>query len=161
MVPVIVLQTIAANLGSMLTPIGNPQNLYLYNLSEMNVGEFLVFMLPYTVVSGVLLALTIFVLSARKRKIRLTDCHFSEEKKKMNKVDKHVCGFISYGAFGCGKDPAILYFACGGGCISVFIRQKGALAGGLLPDLYIYRFLYFYRKYRTAAGISGSTAFTG
>ena len=29
-VPVIVLQTIAANLGSMLTPIGNPQNLYLY-----------------------------------------------------------------------------------------------------------------------------------
>ena len=29
-VPVIVLQTIAANLGSMLTPIGNPQNLYLW-----------------------------------------------------------------------------------------------------------------------------------
>ena len=28
--PVVVLQTIAANLGSMLTPIGNPQNLYLY-----------------------------------------------------------------------------------------------------------------------------------
>lgn len=85
MVPVIVLQTIAANLGSMLTPIGNPQNLYLYNLSEMNVGEFIVFMLPYTVISGVLLALTIFVLSARKRKIRLTECHFSEEKKEMNK----------------------------------------------------------------------------
>ena len=51
----------------------------------MNVGEFIVFMLPYTVISGVLLALTIFVLSARKRKIRLTDCHFSEEKKEMNK----------------------------------------------------------------------------
>lgn len=80
MVPVIVLQTIAANLGSMLTPIGNPQNLYLYNLSEMNAGEFLVLMLPYTVVSGVLLALTIFVLSARKRKIRLTDCHFRKKK---------------------------------------------------------------------------------
>ena len=29
MIPVVVLQTIAANLGSMLTPIGNPQNLYL------------------------------------------------------------------------------------------------------------------------------------
>ena len=29
MIPVIVLQTIAANLGSMATPIGNPQNLYL------------------------------------------------------------------------------------------------------------------------------------
>jgi len=34
-IPVVVLQTIAANLGSMLTPIGNPQNLYLYNLSQM------------------------------------------------------------------------------------------------------------------------------
>ena len=90
MVPVIVLQTIAANLGSMLTPIGNPQNLYLYNLSEMNAGEFLVLMLPYTVVSGVLLALTIFVLSARKRKIRLTDCHFSEEKKQMNFLIFHT-----------------------------------------------------------------------
>ena len=29
MIPVVVLQTIAANLGSMMTPIGNPQNLYL------------------------------------------------------------------------------------------------------------------------------------
>lgn len=29
LIPVIVLQTLAANLGSMLTPIGNPQNLYL------------------------------------------------------------------------------------------------------------------------------------
>lgn len=123
MVPVIVLQTIAANLGSMLTPIGNPQNLYLYNLSEMNTGEFLVLMLPYTVVSGVLLALTIFVLSARKRKIRLTDCHFSEEKKgNEQKTDRHVCGFIPYGAFGRGKDPAVLYFACGGSCVCVFIR---------------------------------------
>lgn len=30
LVPVVCMQTIAANLGSMLTPIGNPQNLYLY-----------------------------------------------------------------------------------------------------------------------------------
>ena len=29
-VPVVVFQTVAANLGSMATPIGNPQNLYLY-----------------------------------------------------------------------------------------------------------------------------------
>ena len=33
LIPVIVLQTIAANLGSMLTPVGNPQNLYLYTIS--------------------------------------------------------------------------------------------------------------------------------
>jgi len=53
-IPVVVLQTIAANLGSMLTPIGNPQNLYLYNLSQMGILEFVLFMLPYTMVSGLL-----------------------------------------------------------------------------------------------------------
>ncbi len=33
-IPVVCMQTIAANLGSMLTPIGNPQNLYLYGKAE-------------------------------------------------------------------------------------------------------------------------------
>lgn len=38
-VRVVVLQTIAANLGSMFTPIGNPQNLYLYSRSGMGGGR--------------------------------------------------------------------------------------------------------------------------
>jgi len=54
-VPVVVMQTIAANLGSMLTPIGNPQNLYLYGKTAMNFMEFMVFMLPLTVVSFLVL----------------------------------------------------------------------------------------------------------
>ena len=54
-IPVVVLQTVAANLGSMLTPIGNPQNLYLYGKSGISLGDFLMLMLPYTVVSLVLL----------------------------------------------------------------------------------------------------------
>ena len=52
-IPTVVLQTAAANLGSMLTPMGNPQNLYLYNRSGMSFGEFCALMLPYVVVSGV------------------------------------------------------------------------------------------------------------
>lgn len=54
-VPVVVMQTIAANLGSMLTPIGNPQNLYLYGKADMNLMEFIGFMLPYTVITFVML----------------------------------------------------------------------------------------------------------
>lgn len=50
-VPIVVMQTIAANLGSMLTPIGNPQNLYLYGKTSMNFLEFVLFMLPYTLVA--------------------------------------------------------------------------------------------------------------
>lgn len=56
-VPVVVMQTIAANLGSMLTPIGNPQNLYLYGKADMSFAKFMGFMLPCTLISFVLLAL--------------------------------------------------------------------------------------------------------
>ena len=51
------LMTIAANLGSMFTPVGNPQNLYLFTASGMDVGEFLQLMGPYTAVSAAMLAL--------------------------------------------------------------------------------------------------------
>ena len=51
----VVMMTIAANLGSMLTPIGNPQNLYLYSTSHMRIGEFMLLMLPYAVAALVLL----------------------------------------------------------------------------------------------------------
>ena len=54
--PVVCMQTIAANLGSMLTPIGNPQNLYLYGKSGMPLPEFVRLMLPYTLLSLALLA---------------------------------------------------------------------------------------------------------
>ena len=56
---VVVLQTIAANLGSMLTPIGNPQNLYLYNLAGLSLSGFIKLMLPYTMISLGLLLITI------------------------------------------------------------------------------------------------------
>ncbi len=60
MIPVIVLQTVAANLGSMLTPIGNPQNLYLYGLTGMSIGSFILCMLPYSIFSLVLLMIASF-----------------------------------------------------------------------------------------------------
>ena len=64
----VVMQTIAANLGSMLTPIGNPQNLYLFGLSDLGVGEFVWLMLPYTLLSLLLLLGWIFCASRRDKK---------------------------------------------------------------------------------------------
>jgi Na+/H+ antiporter NhaD/arsenite permease-like protein len=55
LIPVIVLQTIAANLGSMFTPFGNPQNLYLYNLSGLDAAGFFALTWKYTLVAFVLL----------------------------------------------------------------------------------------------------------
>ena len=59
---VIVLQTISANLGSMLTPIGNPQNLYLYSAFSLNIVQFLLYMLPLTLAALALLLLAIKLL---------------------------------------------------------------------------------------------------
>lgn len=55
----VTLMTIAANLGSMLTPIGNPQNLYLYSVSGVSVTGFVRIMLPYTVAAAVILILLV------------------------------------------------------------------------------------------------------
>ena len=41
-----IMQNIAANLGGMLTPFGNPQNLYLYSFFNIPDGEFITIMLP-------------------------------------------------------------------------------------------------------------------
>ena len=64
MISCVVMQTIAANLGSMLTPIGNPQNLFLYGKAMQNklghifgIWDFIWLMLPYSIVSLALLIL--------------------------------------------------------------------------------------------------------
>ena len=60
----VVMMTIAANLGSMLTPIGNPQNLYLYSASGMGFGEFVALMLPYALLSATLLVASVLAYGA-------------------------------------------------------------------------------------------------
>ena len=60
LVPLTVMQTLAANLGSMLTPMGNPQNLYLYTKSAMSFGDLCLLMLPYVLISAA--GLIVFIL---------------------------------------------------------------------------------------------------
>ncbi len=62
LVHTLVLETLAANLGSMLTPIGNPQNLYLYSEYDLSLGTFFRTMAPYTALSLVLLVVLTLVL---------------------------------------------------------------------------------------------------
>ena len=79
LIPVIVLQTLAANLGSMLTPIGNPQNLYLFSLSGMSIGSFLGLMAPYTAITLLLLMVSVLFL---KEKGTAIQGDLEEEEKK-------------------------------------------------------------------------------
>ena len=62
LIRVVVLQTVAANLGSMLTPVGNPQNLYLYSRFELSIGDFLSATLPVWAFSLALVLICCFTL---------------------------------------------------------------------------------------------------
>ncbi|WP_339935779.1 SLC13 family permease [Vreelandella glaciei] len=55
----IVFEALAVNAGSSLSPIGNPQNLYLWQLSGLRFGEFLWVMLPLSI--GLMLLLLLLV----------------------------------------------------------------------------------------------------
>lgn len=57
-----VMQNIAANLGGMLTPFGNPQNLYLYSKFDIPTGEFMRIMAPpFAVAIGLITVCCLFV----------------------------------------------------------------------------------------------------
>ena len=77
---VIVMQTIAANLGSMVTPVGNPQNLYLYSYYGVGTGEFFSIVIPISVLSFILILITMLFMKGEKIEHKDT---------KKNDVDKN------------------------------------------------------------------------
>ena len=67
-----IMQNIAANLGGMLTPFGNPQNLYLYTKFSIPTGEFVATMLPPFAISVALITLSCFVF-VKKESLEISD----------------------------------------------------------------------------------------
>ena len=61
-----ILQNISANLGGMLTPFGNPQNLYLYSFFEIPTAEFTAIMLPPFLLAIAMLAVFCFFVKPEK-----------------------------------------------------------------------------------------------
>ncbi len=63
----IVFEALAVNAGSALTPIGNPQNIFLWQLSHVSFGEFVLHMLPLVaLLMAVLLLVTAFAFGSRR-----------------------------------------------------------------------------------------------
>ena len=67
-----IMQNIAANLGGMLTPFGNPQNLYLYTKFAIPTGEFIATMLPPFLISIALITLCCLVF-VKKEKMEIKE----------------------------------------------------------------------------------------
>ena len=93
MIPTVILQTVAANLGSMLTPIGNPQNLYLYGLMDCSIPKFMGILLPYTVMTFVLLLLSLLCIRGKGQEI---SCRMEEgtEIKQSRKCRNLIYGLL-------------------------------------------------------------------
>lgn len=83
LIPLVTLETVAANLGSMITPIGNPQNLYLFSSFEMKTSEFFRVLLPYAALSLVLTVISSFFIKKEK-------LDFSPESEK-SETDIRLC----------------------------------------------------------------------
>ena len=71
LIRVVALQTAAANLGSMLTPVGNPQNLYLYSRFDLAFGDFLRWTAPMWLLSLVLVCLGCLTLPGERLELFL------------------------------------------------------------------------------------------
>ena len=74
----LIIMTVAANLGSMLTPIGNPQNLYLYEQYKIGLGEFLYLMLPYSLLSLAIVVTLTFILIRETKELPKVAKQFDE-----------------------------------------------------------------------------------
>lgn len=74
---IIVMETIAANLGSMITPMGNPHNIFIYSYYDMSLETFLSTIVPFAVLSFVLIIVAVLLLKDYKidASIMYTDKH--------------------------------------------------------------------------------------
>ena len=57
---IVVFQTLAANLGSSFTPMGNPQNLFIYSFYNLSPIDFFKITLPIVVLAVLFLVLLVF-----------------------------------------------------------------------------------------------------
>ena len=84
--PVVSMQNIAAIRGSMLSPFGSPQNLFLYGKANVSAGRFMLHMLPLCALSALLLVC--FVLFLYRRDVKEPVAPAKEEKPAKTKPEK-------------------------------------------------------------------------
>lgn len=68
----LVLQTIAANMGSMIIPVGSPHNILLFTLSGISAIDFVMILLPYFVIALIFLLVICLLLPSEKLHLKVT-----------------------------------------------------------------------------------------
>ena len=149
---IVVLETIAANLGSMATPIGNPQNLYLYSMSGVTLGEFVRAVLPYAGLSLILLVCILFTeKNEALESISVKRTEGSPDRKSPSPASGICCPALTVSS---GSIPDFSIYSCadlcGRGCAGS--EPEIVRKGGLFSSADLSVFLYFYREYEADPG---------
>lgn len=92
--PIITMENIAAVRGSLLTPFGSPQNLFIYGQSGVSAGRFILYMLPIWIISAVLLALFVVFLYRKNIRERTSICDSSFVGEWPKERNAHRIGYI-------------------------------------------------------------------
>ncbi|MGM9998905.1 MAG: SLC13 family permease [Candidatus Bruticola sp.] len=82
---VIVIETIAANLGSMVTPLGNPQNIFLCSFYNLTLKQFFRLTIPWGLISLALIETSLLIKYKSKK---TTVNYLAAEQTKINTLDK-------------------------------------------------------------------------
>ena len=135
LLPIVCMQTIAANLGSMLTPLGNPQNLYLYGKSGMDMGSFVLLMLPLLhPVAGTSCAMGSGAVPPWRKDLHSSFCGCCKpEQGTIIAVQYFICA-LSVGSTACS---ALWYRVCCGSGLCAFGRPEHIMPCGLFADPYL------------------------
>ena len=93
--PVIIMETVSANLGSMATPVGNPQNLYIYSVSSMNIYDFLKIMAPVSVLALIIIILFCFIHKNYRIEVCISEkTDISADKRNRNNIENALLGIL-------------------------------------------------------------------
>ena len=93
LIKLVVLETLAANLGGMVTPIGNPHNLFTFQYYKMEPTKFMITLLPYVVVS---VAVLIFIIYLDKNSWDKVDISIENSENKLIKSGRKYILTIAY-----------------------------------------------------------------
>lgn len=128
-----IMQNIAANLGGMLTPFGNPQNLYLYTKFNIPTAEFMsIMVLPFAVAVVLITICCIVFVKPEPLEVKAEKPHLP-----IGRTVLYLALFALSILDRADRDP--------GG--ADFCRSKGTENGGLSPASDLYLFLHFLRQY--------------
>ena len=86
---IVILETIAANLGSMTTPVGNPQNIFICSYFSLDAGTFFAAILPYSLISLIMVLIIWRLFLAGREKLETgndDDTHIDRKKTLMFSV---------------------------------------------------------------------------